>query len=87
MSKKTPQTATGGKRKRSPGDKTDPQHKKGEQADLETQGNEESDGKKKKSNEVTIYSRTSTQPLPHASAICQFHEEGKFNKPWQKGLI
>ena len=42
MPKKTPNTATGGKRKRTSGDKIDPQHEEGEQADLKTQNKEES---------------------------------------------
>ena len=78
MSKKTPQTATGSKRKRSPGGKKDQQHKEGEQADLETQGKTGSSGKRKKSNALTI-SETSTQTLPQASTSHPVHEEGKFN--------
>ena len=48
---KTPKTATGGKRKRTPGDKKYLQHKWGEQEDLETQGKKGSSGKRKNTNE------------------------------------
>ena len=77
MPKKTPQTATGGKGKATPGDKTDPQHKEGEQADLETQDNEESNENR---NQLTIYNRTSTQGVSQASTSSQFPEKGTFCK-------
>jgi len=77
MPKKNPKTATGGKRKRMPGGKNDQQHKKGEQADLETKSKEGSSGKRKKSKALTI-SETSTQTLPQPSTSHQVHEEGKF---------
>ena len=78
MPKKNPKTATGGKRKRAPGDKKDQQHKKGEQADLETKSKEGSSGKRKKTNALTI-SETSTQSLPQASTSHPVHNEGKLN--------
>jgi len=78
MPKKNPKTATGGKRKRTPGDKKDQQHKKSEQADLETKGKTGSSGKRKKTNALTI-SETSTQTLPQASTSHPVHKEGKFN--------
>ena len=78
MPKKNSKTATGGKRKRTPGDKKDQQQKKGEQADLETKSKEGSSGKRKKSYALTIRG-TSIQTLPQASTSHQVHEEGKFN--------
>jgi len=86
MPKKNPTTATGGKRKRSPGENKDSKHKAREQPDLETQGKGESSGERKKSKALNI-SGTSTQTLSQTSTSHQFHEEGKFNKPWQKCLF
>jgi len=77
MPKETPKTATGGKRKRSPGDDKNAQHKDGEQARSETKGKKESSGKRKKSKALTI-SGTSTQTLPQPSTSHPVHEEGKF---------
>jgi len=74
MPKKTPKTATGGKRKRSPQGNKDSKHKAREQAYLETQ----SSGERNESNALTI-SRTSTQTLPQTSTSHPVHEEGKFN--------
>ena len=76
MPKKTPKTATGGKRKRTPGDKTYPQHEEGEQADLETQDRDESRDKRKKSNALNI-SGTSALTLPQASTRKRSNEEGR----------
>ena len=79
MPKKTPKTATGGKRKRTQGhNKKDQQLKDGESADLTTKGKEDSSGKRNKSNAWTI-SGTSTQILPQASTSHPFTDEGKFN--------
>jgi len=77
MPKKSPQTATGGKGKATPGDKTDPQHKEGEQADLEVHGKEESNEKR---NQLTIYGRTSTQGVSQASTSSQVPEKGTLGK-------
>jgi len=87
MPKETPKTATGGKRKHSPGDDKNTQHKDGEQARSETKGKEASSGERNTFNTLTIYSRTSTQPWLQASTSHQFSEEGKFNKPLQKGFF
>jgi len=78
MPKKTPKTATGGKRKRSPGDAKHAQHKDGEQAHSETKGRKGSSGKRKKSKALTI-SETSTQTLPQPSASHPVNEEGKID--------
>ena len=78
MPKKTPKTATGGKRKRSSGYDKKAQHKDGEQAQSETKSKKGSSGKRKKSKALTI-SETSTQTLPQTSACHPFPEEGKFN--------
>jgi len=78
MPKKTPKTATGGKRKRSPSYDKKAQHKDNEQAQSETKGKKGSSGKRKKSKALTI-SGTSTQTLPQASTSHPVHEEGKFN--------
>jgi len=87
MPKKSPTTVTGGKKKRSPGENKDSKHKAREQADLETPGKEASSGERNTFNTLTIYSRTSTQPWLQASTSHQFSEEGKFNKPLQKGFF
>jgi len=78
MPKKSPKTATGGKRKATPGDKKGQQHKEGDQEDLETLDKEGVLGKRKKSNASTICG-TSIQTLSQASASPSFPEEGKFN--------
>ena len=78
MPKKTPKTATGGKRKRSPGDDKKAQHTDGEQAHSETKGKKGSSGKRKKSKALTI-SGTSTQTLPQPSTSHPFPEEGKLD--------
>jgi len=43
--------------------------------------------KQKKSKALTSFSGTSTQTLPQPSTSHSVHEEGKFNKAWQKGLF
>jgi len=79
MPKETPKTATGGKRKRSPGDDKKAQHTDGEQAQSETKGKKGLSGKRKKSTALTSFSGTSTQTLPQPSTSHPVHEEGKFN--------
>jgi len=86
MPKTDPNTATGGKRKRTTGDSNDSKHKTIEQVDFKTLDSEESIGKRRKTN-VLPTRTTSTQTSPQASTSkVQFPEEGRFTHFYAKTI-
>ena len=86
MPKKNPNTATGGKRKRTTRNKKDLKYNEVEPADLEKRDTEKSRSKRRKPN-VLPNRTTSTQTSPHASTSkVQFPEEGRFTHFYAKTI-